>query len=76
MAEETQKVKDDTYDRYKDLVLELNLDGDTADQAWKSYETLKLRYTMEVRYCLVSSFKYNYKIIKQLIWLSSSLLDR
>ena len=37
-----------TYKLFQDLVLDLNLDQATADEAWNNYETLKLRYVMEV----------------------------
>uniref|UniRef100_A0A6A7FZ97 Retinoblastoma-like protein 2 n=1 Tax=Hirondellea gigas TaxID=1518452 RepID=A0A6A7FZ97_9CRUS len=37
----------DVNGRFQDLVLDLNLDQITADEAWRNYETLKLRYAME-----------------------------
>lgn len=42
------QVDNEVNKRFQDLVLDLNLDQVTAEEAWKNYETLKLRYVMEV----------------------------
>ncbi|KAF2348521.1 Retinoblastoma-associated protein A-box, partial [Trinorchestia longiramus] len=45
--EEKNGNEKDFYKEFQDLVLDLNLDQATADEAWSNYETLKLRYVME-----------------------------
>lgn len=39
-------------DRFENLCRELNMDEETAGEAWSSYERISRNYTLEVRYML------------------------
>ncbi|XP_063225923.1 retinoblastoma-like protein 1 isoform X1 [Bacillus rossius redtenbacheri] len=38
---------ENTLKRYEDLCVNLNMDRDSADEAWRSYETIRQNYTLE-----------------------------
>lgn len=40
--------EDSTYTRHQDLCQKLNMDASAASEAWKSYETIRQNYTLEV----------------------------
>ena len=39
---------DSTYSRYQDLCQKLNMDTASASEAWRSYESIRQNYTLEV----------------------------
>jgi hypothetical protein len=40
---------DDIFKRHQDLCVNLNMDKDAADEAWRNYEAIKQNYFLEVR---------------------------
>lgn len=47
---QSDDVEDSTYSRHQDLCQKLNMDATAASEAWKSYETIRQNYTLEVRF--------------------------
>lgn len=45
---QSDDVEDSTYSRHQDLCQKLNMDATAASEAWKSYETIRQNYTLEV----------------------------
>lgn len=45
---QSDDVEDSTYSRHQDLCQKLNMDATAAAEAWKSYETIRQNYTLEV----------------------------
>lgn len=41
-------IEDSTYSRHQDLCQKLNMDATAAAEAWRSYETIRQNYTLEV----------------------------
>lgn len=41
-------MEDSTYSRHQDLCQKLNMDATAASEAWRSYETIRQNYTLEV----------------------------
>lgn len=45
---QSDDIEDSTYNRHQDLCQKLNMDATAASEAWKSYETIRQNYTLEV----------------------------
>lgn len=41
--------RDPVRDEFEQLGLELNMDSETQEEAWRSYESIRIKYTLEVR---------------------------
>jgi hypothetical protein len=41
-------VEDDAYERFNDLCSDLNLDSLTKDNTWRTFATVRQKYTLEV----------------------------
>jgi retinoblastoma-like protein 1 len=39
---------DDIFKRHQDLCVNLNMDKDAADEAWRNYEAIRQNYVLEV----------------------------
>lgn len=39
---------ENVYERHQELCVKLNMDKDTADEAWQNYERIKENYLLEV----------------------------
>jgi retinoblastoma-like protein 1 len=39
---------ENVYERHQELCVNLNMDKDTAEEAWQNYETIRQNYTLEV----------------------------
>jgi hypothetical protein len=40
--------EDDIFKRHQDLCVNLNMDRDAADEAWRNYEAIRQNYFLEV----------------------------
>lgn len=40
--------QENTEERFRGLCADLNIDKNTADEAWRNYETISTNYTLEV----------------------------
>lgn len=45
---QSDDIEDSTYSRHQDLCQKLNMDATAASEAWRSYETIRQNYTLEV----------------------------
>lgn len=50
LSEETEQ--ENTEERFRSLCSDLNIDKNTADEAWRSYEAISTNYTLEVSFLL------------------------
>lgn len=50
---ESEDMEDSTYSRHQDLCQKLNMDATAASEAWRSYETIRQNYTLEVILTLI-----------------------
>lgn len=50
---QSDDVEDSTYSRHQDLCQKLNMDATAASEAWKSYETIRQNYTLEVLHSII-----------------------
>ena len=41
--------QENTEEKFRGLCADLNIDRNTADEAWRNYETISTNYTLEVR---------------------------
>jgi len=49
MASNTNREDDsDPRERFDNVCRELNMDGETSEEAWKSYEKIRTNYSLEV----------------------------
>ena len=44
--------RENAEERFRSLSADLNIDKNTADEAWRNYETISTNYTLEVIICL------------------------
>jgi len=42
--------EDEAYERFTDLCSDLNLDSLTKDNTWRTFATVRQKYTLEVSY--------------------------
>ena len=42
--------QDNVEEKFRGLCADLNIDRNTAEEAWRSYETISTNYTLEVKY--------------------------
>jgi len=49
---QSDDIEDSMYGRHQDLCQKLNMDATAASEAWKSYETIRQNYTLEVVFTL------------------------
>lgn len=49
---QSDDIEDSMYGRHQDLCQKLNMDATAASEAWKSYETIRQNYTLEVIFIL------------------------
>lgn len=43
---------ENVYERHQELCIKLNMDKDTAEEAWQNYERIKENYLLEVSWVL------------------------
>lgn len=55
---QSDDIDDSTYSRHQELCQKLNMDATSASEAWRSYETIRQNYTLEV-FILNALFFYN-----------------
>lgn len=65
---QSDDIEDSTYSRHQDLCQKLNMDATSASEAWKSYETIRQNYTLEVLFELLH-FRGGFKP-HLIIWIS------
>lgn len=39
---------ENVFERHQELCVNLNMDKDAAEEAWRNYETIRQNYTLEV----------------------------
>ena len=45
---QSEDIEDSTYIKHQDLCQKLNMDATSASEAWRSYETIRENYSLEV----------------------------
>lgn len=49
----TTSSEQDVYERFQELCADLNMDGNSTDEAWQSYLRISNTYTLEVYIILI-----------------------
>lgn len=59
MASSSDDEEANSWERFQDLCRELNMDEDTSQEAWSSYQKISTNYTLEVSsLCLSACVRY------------------
>ena len=53
--------QENTEEKFRGLCADLNIDRNTADEAWKNYETISTNYTLEVTFTISISWLFKYR---------------